>query len=175
MRYLVVGFLCACASAPSRPAVASDPLAELNQAARADYAEARQGAVANGGPVLIVGPDRIKLLQGSARSEFELQSARYHDLKAIAHLALGSYALQFQAVPDPTRVAELRALADKALEAVALNLTPDQVERQREIVRLTVAVPRPAGWERAIAPLLLANAMDAARAEIGDLEAAMSS
>src|SRR5215813_2127444 len=169
---LLVAALCACASAPPRPAP-QGPLAELNHFARTAYAQARERALANAGPVLIVGPERITLLQAGVRSELELRPARYQDLKAIAHLALGMHALQFQAAPDPARVAELRGLAEKALEALGRDLTPAQIERQRKIVRLTLEPDRSVGWERAVAPLLLENALDAARAEIGDLDAAM--
>ena len=56
------------------------------------------------------------------------------------------------------------------------DLTPAQLDRQREIVRLSAAVNHardlPA-YERAVAPLLLANAVDAARMEIDDLAAAV--
>ena len=173
MRPLLLAALCACATAPAGHAP-SDPLVELNFRARAAYAEARQRALSSARPVLIVGPEKIALLHAGARREFELQSARYHDLKAIAHLALGLYALEFQTAPDRARVAELRALANKALEVVGHHLTPEQVERQREIVRLTAGEEGPQDWKRAVAPLLLANALDAARAEIDDLDAAMA-
>src|SRR5216683_1328598 len=108
MRLALLAVLCACAGAPPKPSP-SDPLAELNRAARAAYAEARERALSNAGPVLIVGPARITLLHAGARSEFELSPARYHDLKAIAHFALGLHALHFQSAPDPARLAELRA------------------------------------------------------------------
>ncbi|HWE24565.1 MAG TPA: hypothetical protein VG496_11575 [Myxococcales bacterium] len=55
------------------------------------------------------------------------------------------------------------------------GLTEAQLARQREIVRLSLNVGAardlPA-YERAVAPLLLANAVDAAAAEIADLDAA---
>ena len=86
MRPLLLAALCACATAPAGRAP-SDPLVELNRTARAAYAEARQRALTNAGPVLIVGPERITLLHAGARSEFELQPPRYQDLKAFAHLA----------------------------------------------------------------------------------------
>ncbi len=116
MRLALLAALCACAGAPPKPAP-SDPLAELNRAARAAYAEARDRALASAGPVLIVGPARIALLHAGARSEFELSPARYHDLKAIARFALGLHALCFQATPDPARLAKLRAMAARALDA----------------------------------------------------------
>src|SRR6266852_1598170 len=121
MRLALLAVLCACAGAPPKPSP-SDPLAELNRAARAAYAEARERALANAGPVLIVGPARITLLHAGARSEFELSPARYHDLKAIAHFALWLHALHFQSAPDPARLAELRATAANALDAARTEI-----------------------------------------------------
>ena len=173
MRLVLLAVLCACAGAPVRPAP-SDPFAELNRAARAAYAEARERALANAGPVLIVGPERITLLHAGTHSEFELRPAQYQDLKAVAHFALGLHALHFHAAPDPARVAELRAMAVRGLDALGgRGLTAAQIERQREIVRLALAPDGAQGWERAVAPLLLANALDTARAEIADLDAAV--
>lgn len=177
MRLTLCALLCACATAPDR-VPPGDPLAVLNRTARAAHAEARARALANAGPVLIVGPARVTLLHGGSRHEFELHPQRYHDLKSIAHLALGLHALHFQAAPDPGRLQELRDAATRALPALASRgLSTEQIERQREIVRLSLAFEGPAGlaaYERAVAPLLLANAMDAARAEIADLDAAVA-
>ena len=102
---------------------------------------------------------------------------RYDDLKSIAHLALGLHSLFFQSDGDRARLAGLRSAAESALPALRdRGLTPAQLDRQREIVRLSLAVQSardlPA-YERAVAPLLLANALDAARAEIADLDAAV--
>ena len=185
MRTVLVLLLCACAGAPPRPAAAGAPptpaaagaLTELNAAARAAYAEARGRALAAAGPVLIVGPAQITLLDGAARSTFELTPPRYHFLKAMAHLALGLHALHYLAEPDPARLAALRSAASRALDELSTRGLPEaQLNRQREIVRLSLAFSADgglAGYERAVAPLLLANALDAARAEIADLDAAV--
>lgn len=174
MRLLLLTLLCACAcaGAPPKP---PDPLADVNRVARAAYAEARGRALSGAGPVLIVGPARITLLDGGGRSEFELSPARYHDLKSIAHLALGMHGLHFRNDPAPARVAELRDAAHRALAALdGRGLTPELLDRQREIVRILFDESQPiAARERAVAPLLLANALDAARTEIADLEAAV--
>lgn len=161
--------LCACAGAAPRP----DPLADLNRIARGAYAEARGRALTGAGPVLIVGPAHVTLLNGGSRTEYELAPARYQELKSIAHLALGLHALHYRAVPDRAAVERLRAASGQALDALQ-GLTPGQMERQREIVRISFDETRPvAARERALAPLLLANALDAARAEIADLDAAV--
>jgi hypothetical protein len=176
MRFSAIALLVACAGAPPRPAPA-DPLADLNRTARAAYADARSRASIHAGPVLIVGPAQIALLQGASRAGFELVPPRYSDLKSIAHLALGLHSVFFEADGDPARLAELRAAAARALDALpARGLTPAQLDRQREIIRLSLAVGSARdlpGYERAVAPLLLANALDAAAAEIADLDAAV--
>src|SRR3954469_4579030 len=125
MRILLLGILCACAAAPPRPA---DPLVELNRISRAAYAEARGRALAAAGPSLIVGPSRITLLRGAARTEFELAPARYHDLKSISHLALGMHGLYLMSQPAPARVAELRDAEHRSLAALdGRGLTPEQL------------------------------------------------
>src|SRR3954471_8491994 len=158
MRILLLGIVCACAGAAPRSA---DPLAELNRMSRAAYAEARGRALAAAGPSLIVGPSRITLLRGPARTEFELAPARYHDLKSISHLALGMHGLHLLNQPSPARVAALRDAAQRSLAALdGRGLTPQQLDRQREIVTIMFDEARPlAERERAAGPLLLANAL----------------
>src|SRR5437764_10346590 len=114
MRLLLFAALFACAGAAPRP----DPIADLNRAARDAYAEARGLALAGAGPVLIVGPAHIVLLNAGARTAYELAPARYQELKSIAHLALGLHALHYRAVPDPARLERLRSAAQGALEAL---------------------------------------------------------
>jgi hypothetical protein len=177
MRFSCLALVLACAGAPPKPTPA-DPFADLNRAARAAYAEARTRALGNAEPVLIVGPAHITLLRGASRDEFELVPPLYQDLKSIAHLALGLHAIFFEAQGDPAGLAGLRAAASRALEGLRdRGFTSAQVDRQREIIRLSLAVEGvrdlPA-YERTVAPLLLANALDAASAEIADLDAAVA-
>jgi hypothetical protein len=176
MRLACAILLAACSAAPST-VTQEDALAALNRQARAAYAEARTRALAGAGPVLIVGPAHVTLLHDGAWREFELQPRLYHDLKTIAHLALGLHSLCFATKPDPVRWQALRDAAPAALrELEGHGLEAEQLQRQREIVRLSLALQDPAGlaeYERAVAPLLLANAEDAARAEIGDLDGAV--
>src|SRR5258707_413547 len=98
----------------------------------------------------------------------------YQQLKSISHLALGMHSLFFDSPGDPARLAELRAAAPQALEALH-DLTPAQLDRQPRLVRLSLAVngaPDLPAYERAAAPLLLANALDAAWEEFRKLDAA---
>src|SRR6266849_4598293 len=118
MRLALLAVLCACAGAPPKPSP-SDPLAELNRAARAAYAEARERALANAGPALIVGPARITLLRAGARSEFELSPARYHDLRrASAWQGAGEGFFG-----DPRRM-HRDLLSDAAAQVLAIHREP---------------------------------------------------
>src|SRR3954465_7370220 len=114
MRLLLVAALCACAGAPPRP----DPLVDLSRAARNAYAEARGRALAGAGPILIVGPAHIALLNRGARTEYEAPPPPSQEPKSIAPLARGLHALHYRAVPDPIRLEQLRSAARRALEAL---------------------------------------------------------
>jgi hypothetical protein len=189
MRPLLALVLAGCAAArPPAPPSAPDALAELNRLSRAAYADARRRAIAAAGPVLIVGPARITLLDGATRQNWELAPARYQDLKAIAHLALGLHALLTGQQVDGERRGELEALRAAAQRAGAAlegrGLSPAQVERQQRILDASTAliddvlrrdsVDALPAHERAVAPLLLDDALDAARDEIADLDAAVT-
>jgi hypothetical protein len=171
MRIALLCLLAACATSSSKPA--TSPALDVNFLARADYAEARSRAVANAGPVLLVGPARITYLNGVQRQQFELAPPAYHQLKTVAHLALGLHSLFFEAAPAREKLLQLRAAA------TALPL-PEPRERQERIVRRSLQLIDDAlqghadlpGYEKEVAPLLLENALDAARMEIADLDRA---
>jgi hypothetical protein len=164
--------LVGCAAA--QPSV-SRPAADLNALARADYAQARRRAVAHSGPVLLVGPVQITFLNGTERRQFELAPAAYHELKAVAHLALGVHSLFFEEAPPREKLLELRAAAEK------LPL-PEPREREERIVQRSLRLIEDAlaghadlpRYEREVAPLLLENAVDAARLEIASLDRAVA-
>jgi hypothetical protein len=174
--------LAACATA-SKPPVEAKPAdtkaTDLNSIARADYAEARGRAIAHAGPVLVVGPSQITFIDGPKRQQFELAPPAYHQLKTVAHLPLGLHSLFFQQIPPREKLLELRAAAGQAP-------LPEPRDRQQRIVALSTQLidraladalagqadlPR---YEREVAPLLLENALDAARMEIADLDAAVA-
>jgi hypothetical protein len=157
-----------------------EPLAALNAEVRADYAEARARALAAAGPILIAGPDKLKLLRGGAREEAPLDPPGYHELKAVAHVPLGLHALLAEGALDDARVAALRRLRS-AIEAAAAALpsasfSEAQLVRQRRIIAASLALldgaaehrsaEGLAAFEQSVAPLLLENARDAARAQL---------
>jgi hypothetical protein len=165
----------ATAGAAATASAAADPVAELNSIARADYAQARDRALANAGPMLLVGPAQITLVDGSRRISMELAPAAYHQLKTVAHLALGIHSLFFAATPSREKLLELR---DAALRMPL----PEPRQRERRIVDLSLRLIDQAvqghadlaRYEREVAPLLLENAVDAARLQIADLDRAVA-
>lgn len=154
---------------------ASQAAADLNSIARADYAKARERALANAGPALLVGPAQITLIDGSRRLSMELAPAAYHELKTVAHLALGIHSLFFEASPPREKLLELRAAAERMP-------LPQPREREERIVKASLRLidaalegrADVAGYEREVAPLLLENAVDAARLQIADLDRAVA-
>jgi hypothetical protein len=171
MRRLALVLLLGCAA--SKPAEVAAPPAppakDLNAIARADYAEARSRAIANAGPVMLVGPEHITLIDGKQREEMELAPPAYHQLKTIDHLALGLHSLYFEEPPPREKLLELREAALRAPQ-------PEPKERQQRIIDLSLQVidgGKDLEWYwHAVAPLLLENALDAARMEIADLDKA---
>jgi hypothetical protein len=175
MRLVLLCLLAACAAAHPSAANGADPaVADLNTLARNDYAEARSRAVANAGPVLLVGPAQITFLNGGRRQQFELAPPAYHQLKTVAHLALGLHSLFFAEAPPREKLLALRAAAEE------LPL-PEPREREERIVRRSLRLiddalqgradlPR---YEREVAALLLESALEAARLEIADLDRAV--
>jgi hypothetical protein len=177
MRTALLLSLVACAAAHPAPstAAAPDPVAALNSVARAGYADARSRAIVNAGPVLLVGPSRIMLIGGGPRLEMELAPPAYHQLKTVDHIALGLRSLFFEEVPSRQKLLELR-------EAAQQMPLPEPRARQERIVRLSVeAIDQAlaggtdlAAYGREVAPLLLDNALDAARLQIADLDRAVA-
>ena len=184
MRLALLFLVLACAApklpatngAPERRvATAADPVAELNSIARADYAQARDRALANAGPMLLVGPAQVTLVEGSRRLSMELAPAAYHQLKTVAHLALGIHSLFFEETPPREKLLELRSAAERMP-------LPEPQERQQRIVQASLRLIERAleghadlaSYEREVAPLLLENAVDAARLQIADLDRAVA-
>lgn len=173
----------ACATAAPAPA---DPLIALNQALRHEYADARARALAQAGPILIVGPEKLVLLRGAEREEREQFPPIYQALKAVSHVALGLQALlETPRPPDAlARLAALRPLLANAQTALDAKLfTPAQLSRQRALLEQSLALIDSAAatglpdaavlarWDAKIAPLLQENIADAAHAQLTLLHA----
>jgi hypothetical protein len=183
--------LLACAWLAAGPVGAGeppDPLAELNQAFRAAYAHARQEALARAGPVIVVEGDNLVLLHKGKRSEVLFMPERYHTLKAVAHVPLAVYVMVApygeEEIPEKglaglrayrRQVASVRDVLEKR------GLTAEELKRQQQILDMSLELldrllrtrqARAEEWQQSIrrfAPLVQANAADAARAQIDAL------
>ncbi|MBI3458337.1 MAG: hypothetical protein HY002_21410 [Candidatus Rokubacteria bacterium] len=167
----------------------SDALAELNRAFRGAYSDAKARMLATARPLIIVKGDTAVLLHDGQREERPVNSPRYHALKAVAHIPLAIYvALTPGEGPlDETRVATLARLRELVPPAraglPALGYPAPLLARQERIVAESLAFlddvlarrvygrDQLQGFTRRMAPLVLANARDAVRAQLDALHA----
>jgi hypothetical protein len=170
-------------------APAADPLAQLNAAFAEAYRQAKADARARSGPVLLLAGDQLLLLRGGARAAAaEVRPPLYHRLKMVDHVPLALLLLGL--APDhpvpPGRLEELRGQVRATRDGLAVWCPPDLRGRQERILDACAALlktwpgpgrPEPGRLERFAAelgPLLLANAGDAAAAELEALDRAAS-
>jgi hypothetical protein len=189
---LVVAGLALTLSAGGRGEIAEQKFDEINALARTHYANTKALALASIGPVIVVDADSLTLLrEGTLRREAYLP-ARYRDLKALGHLAMGLHSLLIPHV-DRTDISSLRGDLVTYREKTAalapligdLGLHWEDAKRQREIItasldlmdgvlargRVTEAELR--AYADDIGPALLGNIYDAAEAELTALHAAV--
>jgi hypothetical protein len=167
------------------PQDTQDPLLTLNQDFRRTYSHARAARLAASGPVLLCDGDKLVLLEGKERTEKSVVPPLYHHLKAVAHVPLGLFVLLDECGEGPFTMEQLerfrrwRELIQTAQGTLdQRGFIPDQLERQRAIlteclVLLDDVLKREqypdkdrTAFARAMAPRVLANASDAARAQI---------
>jgi hypothetical protein len=172
---------------------AIDPaLAALNKASREAYAAGREALIARTSPVIVVEFDDLLLLRDGQETRAPFTPPIYHALKSVAHLPLGIYAVL---APEASGVAPgrdwrgpLQAMREKAVAVAAradgMGFDGTQLKRTRKILDESVgfidrtiaagAISEDAlrGYAQRVAPLTLANANDAARAQVDGLHAA---
>jgi hypothetical protein len=166
-----------------------DPLVDLNQAFRDAYARSRRRLLDRAGPVIVVEGDSLVLLHRGKRLEAKVVPDVYHTLKAVSHVPLAVYVLLVpleDAPLDKECLEELRAYRKRVVQAESAlqgrGLSEEARERQRRIIRASVrfldaalAKQRVSAEElgkftRGLGKELLANAADAARAELDALD-----
>jgi hypothetical protein len=168
---------------------APDPLVVLNDASRAAYRGAKESALGRNGPVILVEGDSLVLIREKERTEVRYVPDRYHALKAVSHIPL-ALDVMLASAGEGDRLEEglleelrrYRGLIVAARQRVAaLGLEPGPAERQAAIVaeslgfidaRLEARACRSedrVAYTRRMAPLVLANADDAARAQLDAL------
>jgi len=171
-------------------AAAEDKLAALNTLARAHYAAAKAATLAKLGPIIVVEPDALTLIRDGAVRREVYVPARYRDLKALSHMALGLYSLlqphvdrddltgwRADLVSYRARVAEATPLIDE------LGLHWDDAKRVRAMYRSSLAFMDKVLADGAVSsaalrayadevgPSLLGNLYDASDAELISLDA----
>jgi hypothetical protein len=177
------------------PAFADEPTPllfnNLNLAARESYAAARTLSLKSDQPVFLV-TDTVTLIRGEELGALSYTPPIYHYLKSISHLPLGVYsaAMGLHERPmDKNWMERLRALLKQIdtteAELVRASFTDLQRVRQQNILSLSrvylenvlarkkTDIASVKIYARKVAPLLLANAADAANVQIEGLDNAV--
>src|ERR1017187_1161008 len=194
----VLVFLISAAGVPAQtmrgPAGPVQPaaLTALNDAFRAAYADAKGRVLASSGPTLIVNGDNFALLRDGRRVEANVGAPIYDPVKTIAHISLAIYVTLTPgdgAVADDRlkTLAGLRELIPSAEASLdTLKLSAATLGRQKQIVAASVAfLDDVAGsrkfarslllaFARGMAPLVMENVTEAARAQLDATHAQVS-
>jgi hypothetical protein len=160
---------------------------------RAIYSAARAAKLDGLWPVIVVEMDRLILLRGGARADASVIPPLYHRLKAVSHIPLAIYVALApfgDAPPDEGRLGrlrELRARADEVSKALdGAGFSPEAAARSRVLLDRSAAFldgvladrkyepARLTVLTRSLGPIVLANAADAARAQIDAYHAQVS-
>jgi hypothetical protein len=163
----------------------------LNAAARESYAASRALALRSDQPVFLV-TDTVTLIRGEDLGSQPYTPALYHDLKSISHLPLGAYSASIGLLENPTDkrwLDRIRMLLNQLniaqTDLPKASFTDLQRVRQENILSLSRAylddiLMRESAdiasinlYSRTLAPLLLANAADAANVQIEALDQAV--
>jgi hypothetical protein len=166
---------------------------DVNGAFRAAYRSARQDALAAAGPVVVVSGDALVLIRSGKRQSVTAVPPLYHDLKVHGHIPLAAYLLTRPGTKptfDDDRRAEITLFLNRVESARnnpgSVKLSDDQRRRQQTVFDETIAYLRDAdqaqtvtpaartAFARKMAPLVLAHAADAARAQIDGLHQQMA-
>ena len=164
---------------------------DLNAAARESYGAARELALKSDQPVFLV-TDTVTLIRGEDLGSLPYSPPLYHELKSISHLPLGVHSASIGLLESPTKqpwIERLRTLVKNVDIAEAdlakASFTEAQRVRQQKILSLSrayidnvlsrenVDMASITRYSRALAPLLLANAADAANVQIEALDQAV--
>jgi len=194
----VLGLLISAAAVPAQtmpgPAAVAQPpaLTTLNNAFRAAYADAKSRVLASAGPVLIVNGDHFTLLRGGRRTEADVTVPAYDTLKTISHIPLAIYVTLTPgdgAIGEDRlkTLASLRELIPPAAAGLdTLKLPPATLARQKQIVaaclafianvaaRRRFARSSLVDFTRRMAPLVMQNVTEAARAQLDATHAQVS-
>jgi hypothetical protein len=164
---------------------------DLNAAARESYAATRALALKSDQPIFLV-TDTVTLIRGEDLGSLPYTPPLYHYLKSISHLPLGVYSASIGLLENPRDkrwMDRLRVLLNQLNGAQAdlpkASFSELQRVRQQNILSLSRAhldailmrgdadIDSINIYARTLAPLLLANAADAANVQIESLDQAV--
>jgi hypothetical protein len=185
---MLAAIFLSCAPAQTTPA----PLTALNDAFRAAYADAKRRVLLSAGPTLLVNGDTFILTRDGRRAEASTATPIYDPVKTIAHIPLAIYVtltpgggtLDAGRLSTLAHLRELIPPAEASLDT--LKLPPASLARQKQIVSACLAFmdevgerhsfARPAllAFTRRMAPLVMANVTEAARAQLDAIHARVS-
>jgi hypothetical protein len=172
------------------PTISSDPFRQLNDTAIAIYQQAKSRYLAAADPVVIAGPSSVLIRQHGTVHRVGAIPAAYHLLKTVDHVPRSLWAALRPTIDgldrDETWRSELTALRPRieaVLEALPkAGLPADANSRDDQMLRtclalidgyLATGVPAPDKLQselRALAPTVLADAAEAARAQIDAID-----
>jgi hypothetical protein len=181
------------AVAGTMPAAAARPAEQaaddLNLALLKVYREAKAVRLAKTSPVIVAAFDELVLIRDGSERRAEITPRAYDSAKDMSHTVLGFYGAAALAMAEPAGdwAADLRTLRAQASAMLprlaALGFAADRLERQTRLLTGAIAFADRAlaagavtqaeltGYARQAAPFVLANAADAAAAQVDTLHA----
>ena len=167
----------------------ADPLAELDLAFRAAYAQHRATVLSAAGPVIVVSGDDLVFLNEGHRTQVRFSPAIYHTLKAYSHAPLALHVMlvgRTDQALDDSAVEQLRnfhrLLVTARQQIGELGLSDEERLAQQSLCdeslalldvvlsERRIAAPRLEAFTRHIGPALLANSARAARVQLDALD-----
>lgn len=170
-----------------KPEQPQDVLFSLNDQFRTAYKAAREEAL-KGETYALVLSESVVFYRGAMRREVNYTPARYHELKAIAHIPLALYAMLASGVNDEKLAAlakyrdavfesratlSKRGFDEKTLKRQESIFANSQTLIERVLTSKKCDAADLAAYTTAMAPLLLQNAYDAAKTQLEGLNAAL--
>jgi hypothetical protein len=181
------------AVAGALPAVAATPAEQaaddLNAAVLKTYRQAKSVRLAQTSPVIVVSFDQLVMIRDGSERRVDFTPRAYDNFKDMSHTVMGFYGAAALGMAAPTGdwAAQFRTLRDRAGAALpqlaALGLAGDRLDREtrllaggiafadRMLAAGAVTQADTTAYARQMAPLILANAADAAVAQIDGLHA----
>ncbi len=176
---------------------ATDALGRLNDQFRSIYRTIRAERLAATSPIVVAEGDDLVLVRDGERKRITVVPAIYHQLKSIAHVPLAVYLMTgldktkeipTERHPEITRCREW--IKDARRELAETNYPPELRKRQEKMLdecdrflalsherafqHRPIDAKERVEFARRLKPLILANVHDAAKAQIGGMDAQMA-